>query len=247
MHHDFIRFKQAIEEANNIVVFVGAGLSTESGIPDFRSPNGVWTRYKPVYFSDFLSHHDARVRYWKMKSDSYQLYKTAKPNKGHEWIYSLERNNKLLGLITQNVDGLHRDVGHSPQKYIEIHGTDKEVVCLDCSKRYNAEPFYENPNTIQHPPQCESCNGFLKPATISFGQSLNEDAMNQSKKWTLQSDLFISIGSSLVVQPAASFPVMAKSNNCSLAIINREQTAYDHLADHLIQCEIGELVDYLLD
>tara|TARA_A100001015_G_scaffold72299_1_gene80241 strand:- start:8107 stop:8856 length:750 start_codon:yes stop_codon:yes gene_type:complete len=247
VHNDFKLFKKDVEKASNIVVFVGAGLSTESGVPDYRSPNGVWTKYKPVYYSDFISSHEARKRYWKIKIESFDLYQDVKPNIGHEWIYSLEKENKLLGLITQNIDGLHRIVGHSPQKFIEIHGTDREVICLECKKRWDGKPFYEDKSSLENPPKCDECDGFLKSATISFGQPMDESSMFQAREWTLNADLFIVVGSSLVVQPAASFPVIAKSNNINLAIINRESTPYDHLADHLIQCEIGELASFMLE
>tara|TARA_A100001015_G_scaffold139134_1_gene154222 strand:- start:898 stop:1647 length:750 start_codon:yes stop_codon:yes gene_type:complete len=244
-HFEFELFKQAVEDANNIVVFVGAGLSTDSGVPDFRSPNGIWTKYKPVYFSDFITSEAARKRYWKMKIESFELYQHAQPNDGHKWIYSLEQRNKLLGLITQNVDGLHRVVGHSSDKFIEIHGTDREVACLDCNNRLNAAPFYEDKSSADVPPRCKLCNGFLKPATISFGQSMDKYSMLKARQWTLAADLFIVIGSSLQVQPAASFPVIAQSNQVPLAIINRESTPYDHLADYLFHCEIKELTAVL--
>ena len=245
-HHEFLLLKEQIKKSKNIVVFVGAGLSTESGVPDFRSPNGVWSKYKPVYFSDFISSEKARKRYWAMKIESFEQYQYVQPNIGHKWIYSLEKEQKLLGLITQNVDGLHRVVGHSIDKFIEIHGTDREIICLDCQKRFDAAPFYKHKASAENPPRCADCNGLLKPATISFGQAMDETSMIKAREWTLAADLFIVIGSSLIVQPAASFPVIAKSNQVPLVIINREATPYDHLADHLLHCEIGELAKYLL-
>ena len=244
---EFYTLKRWVLESRRIVVFVGAGLSTESGVPDFRSENGVWQKYEPVYYQDFISSEAARKRYWNMKKESFALYKDVRPNRGHQFIYHLEETGQLLGLITQNVDGLHRLIGHSEEKFIEIHGTDRSISCLDCEKVFDAAPYYENWQCDMDAYRCDSCRGLLKPATISFGQSLRSSDLAKAAEWATSSDLFISMGSSLVVHPAASFPGLAKKAGVRMVIVNRDPTPYDLMADLVIHCEIGELAAFLLE
>lgn len=231
-------FAARIRGCREIVFFTGAGISTESGVPDFRSPGGIWTRYQPVYFDEFLNSEEARVRYWKMKKETHKLYKNVKPNIGHNAIAAFEKREQLLGLITQNVDGLHGLAGVSEEKIVELHGTDRKITCLQCGKEFDPEPIYAR---LPEPPApCDTCGGPLKPATISFGQPMPVEAMRRAQEWSQAAKIFIVVGSSLVVQPAASFPVIAKQGGAMLAIINRDPTPLDDLADFNYRGAIGE-------
>jgi NAD-dependent deacetylase len=236
---DLDEFAAQLRKSRDVVFFTGAGISTESGVPDFRSPGGVWTRYQPVYFQDFISNEAARVRHWRLKKETYELYKNVKPNIAHITIGDLEKRGKLLGLITQNVDGLHSLAGVSDERLVELHGTDRRVSCLDCQKDFEAAAIYESLGDDFAPPVCDVCGGFLKSATISFGQSMPVDAMKQAQAWSERAEVFIVLGSSLQVQPAASFPVIAKRRRSLLAIINRDETPLDDLADFNHRGSIG--------
>jgi len=233
-------FAGKLRSSNNIVFFTGAGISTESGVPDFRSPGGVWTKYQPVYFQDFLSSEPARIQHWKLKKATYELYKTVKPNMGHYAIRDFEKRGQLLGLITQNIDGLHSLAGVSGEKLIEIHGTDRLVTCLSCHKSFEPSAIYENLGEDFSAPTCDACGGFLKSANVSFGQAMPADKMKRAQEWSERAQIFIVIGSSLQVQPAASFPVIAKRAGALLAIVNRDETPLDDLADFAYHGAIGE-------
>lgn len=229
-----------LRSSRDIVFFTGAGISTESGVPDFRSPGGIWTKYQPVYYSDFLESEEARIRQWKMKKETHELYKSVKPNIGHYAIRDFEKRGQLLGLITQNIDGLHSLAGVSDDKIVELHGTDRRVKCLSCAKTFEPEPIYASLVGDFKPPTCDTCGGWLKPATISFGQPMPVDAMRRAQVWSEAAEMFVVIGSSLQVQPAASFPVIAKRSGAILAIINRDPTPFDDLADYNYRGAIGE-------
>lgn len=239
-------FATILRPCRKIVFFTGAGISTESGVPDFRSPGGIWTRYQPVYFSDFITSEEARIRQWKMKRETHELYKNVKPNVGHYAIAELGRRGQLLGLITQNIDGLHEIAGVSPQKIVELHGTDRKIVCLKCGRTFAPEPIYETIVGDFEVPTCTACGGFLKAATISFGQAMPVEAMSRAHELSEEAEIFVVVGSSLVVQPAASFPVIAKENGACLAIINRDPTPLDGGADFIHHGEIGEFFSKLL-
>ena len=191
--------------SRSVVFFTGAGISTESGVPDFRSPGGVWTKYQPVLFQDFLASEAARVQHWQLKKATYELFKTVKPNIGHHAICDFEQRGQLLGLITQNIDGLHKLAGTSDEKLVELHGTDRLVTCLKCAKVLSTLDVYENLAEDFTAPTCDDCGGFLKSANVSFGQSMPIEAMQRAQAWSEQADIFVVIGSSLQVQPAASF------------------------------------------
>ncbi|MEE2801741.1 MAG: Sir2 family NAD-dependent protein deacetylase [Bacteroidota bacterium] len=218
--------KEQINHSSDIVFFTGAGISTESGIPDFRSPNGVWQKYKPVMFQEFCMDPKARERYWQMKYENYLNTKGVKPNSGHNYISQIEKEGKLLGLITQNVDGLHQLSSIPKEKYIEIHGTEKTIACLDCNYKVRADSFFKKATGKFNSPRCpnKSCQGLLKPATISFGQNLNQNALDKAYQMIKEADLFITMGSSLVVYPAARFPEVAAKLGIPVVIINREST-----------------------
>jgi NAD-dependent deacetylase len=242
---DLAEFAARIKDSKAIVFFTGAGISTESGVPDFRSPGGVWSKYQPVYLQDFLTSEAARVQHWRLKKATYELFKTVEPNIGHHAIREFEQRGQLLGLITQNIDGLHKLAGVSDAKLVELHGTDRLVTCLKCGKRYEPADVYENLGEEFTAPTCGKCGGFLKSANVSFGQSMPAEAMQRAQVWSEQAEVFIVIGSSLQVQPAASFPVIAKRSGALLAIINRDETPIDEIADFIHRGAIGEFFERL--
>jgi len=233
-------FAEKLRACRKLVFFTGAGISTESGVPDFRSPGGIWTRYQPVYFDEFLSSEGARIRQWQMKKETHALYRNVQPNVGHYAIRDFEKRGQLLGLITQNIDGLHSLAGVSDDKIVELHGTDRFVKCLDCEKRFEPDPIYESLVGDFKPPACDACGGWLKPATISFGQPMPTEPMRRAQELSESAEVFVVVGTSLQVQPAASFPVIAKRSGGQLAIINRDETPLDYLADFSYRGAIGE-------
>ena len=233
-------FSEKIRESEEIVVFTGAGISTESGIPDFRSPGGVWTRYRPVTFQEYMSSEASRIEAWKRRLDGWEQYKNAKPNIGHYFVHSLDAKGKLVGLITQNVDGLHSKAGLPDEKIVELHGSNRKVICLQCDREFDPDEIIKQLVGDFASPKCDVCGGILKSATVSFGQAMPENAMRLAQEWTEQAEVFIVMGSSLQVQPAASFPVVAKRNGALLAIINREAGPLDDTADFVHHSAIGE-------
>ena len=232
---------QYINEAKNIVIFTGAGISTESGIPDFRGPQGVWKTNTPIYFQDFIGSEEVRKDSWKRKFSGQDIIKKAKPNIGHLAVAEVINKHESAYLITQNVDNLHQDAGVPDDKITEIHGNAHYASCLDCGIRYELnsikKAFLEN-ETV---PYCDSCGGIIKTATISFGQSMPEEGMQIAQRKTLGCDLFITIGTSLVVYPAAGFPKLAKEIGAKLIIINNEPTDFDPIADLVIHEQIGKV------
>ena len=224
---------QIIKEARKILIFSGAGMSTESGIPDFRSPGGVWSKYDPsdFYFDKIISSEKAREKYWEMSTEFYDTMKDAVPNRAHLAIRAIEESGKLLAIVTQNIDNLHHKAGNSPERIIEIHGTAFSVSCLSCGKKYDRDDIQERLNSGVKVPYCDDCAGILKPDTISFGQAMPEDKMADALMYARECDLCIVLGSSLVVYPAASVPVHAVQNGARLIIINRDETPLDAEAD----------------
>lgn len=239
---------ERILRARRTVVFVGAGLSTESGIPDFRSPGGIWTRFDPEEFTyqNFLASERARERYWQLGSEIYALIKSAKPNAAHLAIAEMERLGLLDCLITQNIDGLHFKAGNTPERVIEIHGTVMYVLCLSCGKRYGRDAIEERLAAGERVPRCDDCAGLLKPATVAFGQPMPEKETTEAFRRARAADLFICIGSSLVVHPAAQLPVVAKDNGAFLVIINRDPTACDSLADIIHRGVAGPAMEEIM-
>lgn len=229
---------------DRVVVFSGAGISTESGISDFRSPGGIWERFDPTELSypRFVASARSRRRYWDFYRENWGLTREAKPNAAHYAVAAMEKMGKLAAVITQNIDGLHQKAGSSPEKVLELHGNMWEVRCLTCNKPYAWEEVYQRLLDGAEVEDCSSCGGLLKPATVSFGQSLPEDALEKSHRYSVESDLFISIGSSLVVYPAASFPELAKNRGAKLVIINRDPTPLDEIADLVIHDQIGPVM-----
>ena len=235
---------QLIREAERILVFSGAGLSTESGIPDFRSPGGLWSKYDPseFYFDRFLSDERARATYWKMSTESYQIMKDARPNRAHLAIKTVEDMGTLLAVVTQNIDRLHHKAGNSPDKIIEIHGTAFSVSCLSCGKTYDRNDIEDRIKSGVDVPYCDDCSGVLKPDTISFGQAMPEDKMAKSLTLARKSDLCMALGSSLVVYPAASVPSVAVESGAKLMIINRDETPLDPQADVVVHGSLSEVL-----
>ncbi len=209
------------------LIFTGAGISTASGIPDFRGPQGVWTRRKPVYFQDFMTSEAARIEHWDYKLEARDAFRAAKPNAVHHAIVRLERAGKLCAVVTQNIDALHSLAGTSADRLVELHGTNRLVECQSCHWRGDPEPHFEYFRINRRPPLCE-CGGFLKPATISFGQSLNPGELERAQQAALEADLVVALGSTLSVYPAASFPLIAAERGAPYIIVNRGATDHDH-------------------
>src|ERR1043166_3823111 len=233
------RLGELIGSAKRIVAFTGAGISTESGIPDFRSPGGIWTKYRPIEFGEFLSSADSRREAWRRKFSTDETMKKATPNAGHRALARLVEQGKMTAVVTQNIDGLHQVSGVPDDKVIELHGNATYAACLDCRRRYELDWVREIFAVDERLPLCTGCGGMIKTATISFGQSMPEAEMQRAQEVTLAADLFIVLGSSLVVYPAAGFPLMAKRTGSRLVIVNREPTEQDELADLVINAEMG--------
>ena len=231
-----------IAEARRVVAFTGAGISTESGIPDFRSPGGVWSRMKPIYFQDFVNDPQSRREAWLRTFTGAAGWTGAMPNSGHYAIARLVEIGKIKTVITQNVDNLHQDSGVPADKVIELHGNASYAKCLDCEERHELEELKDSFLKAGEIPYCRRCGGLVKSATISFGQSMPQGAMARAQDAALSCDLFLVLGSSLVVYPAAGFPLIAKRNGAALAIVNREPTELDRYADLVINEEIGQVM-----
>ena len=228
-----------VSECERPVIFTGAGISTESGIPDFRGPQGVWKTMQPIMFNDFVGSEDIRREYWQRHLQGHNKMSDANPNQGHVAIADMFALKLAGHLITQNVDGLHEAAGVESDRITEIHGNATYATCLDCGIRYELADIRAKFQEDNTPPTCTSCGGIVKTATISFGQAMPGAEMRKSEEVTTKCDLFIAIGSSLVVYPAAGFPELAKRLGARLVIINREATDMDQLADMVLHTEIG--------
>jgi NAD-dependent deacetylase len=235
-----VELKGLVATARVVVPFTGAGISTESGIPDFRSPGGRWTQNRPIGFDEFLSSAEMRAEAWRRRFAMEKEFADAKPSRGHAALASLYRGGKVPAVITQNIDNLHQMSGIAAEDVVELHGNTTYALCLDCGQRYTLawvkQRFEEQGGAA---PNCSACGGPVKSATVSFGQSMPEAAMRRAEELAHACDLFLAVGSSLVVWPAAGFPLMAKRNGARLVIINREATDFDEIADLVIQEDIG--------
>jgi NAD-dependent deacetylase len=223
------------------MVFTGAGVSTGSGIPDFRGPNGVWTRRRPVYYHDFMTSEAARIEHWDYKLEAWPAFRAARPNPVHRAIVKLENAGKVRAVVTQNIDGLHALAGSYVEHLIELHGTNLLVECQSCGWRGDPEPSFEEFRIHRKPPLCE-CGGFLKPATISFGQELDPLTLRRAIEASLEADLVIALGSTLSVYPAASIPLHAANRGTPYVIINRGPTDHDDQSSVSLRLE-GEVTD----
>jgi NAD-dependent deacetylase len=231
-----------IDRASVIVPFTGAGISTECGIPDFRSPGGLWTKNQPIPYQDFISSQEMRNEAWRRRFALEPNFAAARPGRGHRALSSLHRAGKIPAVITQNIDNLHQASGFAPECVIELHGNTTYAICLGCGRRYELSWVCERFEPAEEAPDCPGCGGHVKSATVSFGQAMPVAAMQRAEELTLACNLFIAIGSSLVVWPAAGFPLMAKRNGSALVIINREPTDFDNLADLVVRQDIGEVL-----
>ena len=238
MDEDLEELSRLIDTADRVVLFTGAGISTESGIPDFRSPGGVWTKQSPIDFSDFIRSDTARRETWRRRFAMEQALRQATPNRGHRAVAELIRSGKAPAVITQNIDGLHQDSGIPDDRVIELHGNTTYAHCLDCGARYEIDALRVDFEQDRIVPHC-ACGGWVKTATVSFGQSMPLNEMRRAERETLLADLFIAIGSSLVVYPAAGFPELAKRNGTPLVILNLQQTGLDDVADLVLNRPIG--------
>lgn len=232
------QFREWQAESAAVVAFTGAGISTESGIPDFRSPGGVWAKNRTIYFREFQMSAEARFEYWRQKAEAHRDFVVAKPNITHLTLADWERSGRLRGVITQNIDGLHQEAGS--QQVLELHGTARFIGCLSCSWREPADAWVEMFVREQRVPNCPQCGGLLKHATVSFGQSLPEDVLEAAVEWATDCKLFLALGSSLVVEPAASLPRLARQQGAKLVIVNRDPTPLDNLARMVVNAPLGE-------
>lgn len=228
-----------LAESKSTVAFTGAGISTESGIPDFRSPGGVWAKNDPVYFEDFMSREESRYEYWRQKAEAHQGFAEARPNITHDTLAAWEQQGDLRGVITQNIDGLHQDAGS--RNVLELHGTARHIACMDCDWIEPSDAWVAKFIADDRVPDCPSCNGRLKHATVSFGQHLPTEILRQAAHWAGESELFVTLGSSLVVHPAASLPQMARDRGARLVIVNREPTPLDSIANLIVNAPLGDL------
>lgn len=240
---------ELIQTSRKILIFVGAGLSTESGIPDFRSPGGVWDKYDPsdFYFDRIVSSESAREKYWQMSTEFWDTMKDAMPSRGHFAILKLEAMGRLTGIVTQNIDNLHHKTGNAPENIIEIHGNAFTVSCLSCRKKYDRALIQERLQSGVKVPYCDDCSGILKPDTVSFGQSMPEDKMAKAYRLAEECDLCIVLGSSLVVYPAAYIPMHAVEKGAKLMIINRDGTGLDSKAALVVHDSIGKVFGEMVD
>lgn len=235
-----LKLEEYLKKSKKIVFFTGAGISTDSGIPDFRGPKGVWKSSTPIYFQDFISSKEKRVESWRRKFGNELSIDSATPNEGHKKIAEIMKVKDSF-LITQNVDNLHQDSGIDANQISELHGNATYAKCLDCNKRYELEALKSEFLETNEPPLCSECAGILKTATISFGQAMPEKEMQISQKKAIESDLFICIGTSLAVFPAADLPLLAKETGATLVILNNEPTQMDQYADLVINRDISEV------
>lgn len=239
------RAREWIGAASRIVGFTGAGISTESGVSDFRGPNGVWARNRTIYFQEFISNEADRIEAWRQKVESWPEMRGAQPNAGHRTFVELYRRGQLAAMITQNIERLHQRSGLPGEMVLELHGTTTEAMCLTCGDRIDMNEAVARVESGEGAPKCRKCGGLLKPATISFGQTMPQQVLLAAYQAAESCDLFLAVGSSLVVHPAASLPLVAKRGGARLIIINRDETPLDAAADLVIHGEIGSILPAL--
>jgi len=240
MSNEIERAAQLLRGARRAVALTGAGLSTESGIPDFRSPGGVWERFRPIEYQEFLASHAAREEHWRYKHATVPVMLAAQPNPAHRALAELEAAGRLQAVITQNIDGLHQRAGS--RRVLELHGTNLEALCLRCERRVSIGAALARLDAGEDVPTCADCGGWLKPATVSFGQSLPTDVLREAAMLAEQSDCLLALGSSLLVNPAASLAGVAKRSGAALVIITLGETPYDDLADVRLHAKVGEVL-----
>ena len=229
-----------IAAANVIVPFTGAGISTESGIPDFRSPGGLWSRNRPIPYDEFVASQDARDESWRRRFNMEPTFAAARPGRGHRALAALYKAGKIPAVITQNIDNLHQSSGFAADHVVELHGNTTYARCIGCDKHHDLIWAKQRFDSTGKAPSCDDCGGPVKTATISFGQAMPEDAMRRASELAQNCDLFLVVGSSLVVWPAAGMPLLAKNCGAQLVIVNNEPTEQDDAADLVIRHDIGE-------
>ncbi len=238
------RLRELVHAAGNIVPFTGAGISTECGIPDFRSPGGLWTKNRPIPFDEFVSSQEARNESWRRRFAMEEQFAGAKPGRGHHAIASLYRAGKVPAVVTQNIDNLHQASGIPGEDIVELHGNTTFARCLDCSERFELQWVRGRMDAGNGcAPDCPRCGGYIKTATISFGQAMPDAAVRRAQDLAQSCELLLSIGSSLVVWPAAGLPLLAKRSGAMLVIINREPTDFDEIADLVVRDDIGTVLE----
>ncbi len=232
---------QLLAASEQILIFTGAGISTGSGIPDYRGPQGIWKQRQPVYYQDFMRSEAARIEYWDYKLQGWEGFRDARPNAVHQAIVELEQAHKICAVITQNIDGLHTKAGTTAERLIELHGTNLAVECQSCWKRTPPAAHFESFKHTGTVPVCKKCGGFLKPATISFGQNLRQEDLTRASEAAAATDLVIALGSTLLIHPAASLPLMAANRGVPYVIINRGATEHDGHCDLTLRMD-GDVV-----
>lgn len=249
MSEDEAKLAELVQSARRIVIFSGAGISTESGIPDFRGPGGIWTKFDPSEFTiqNFMASAESRTKYWLRSTGMYEQIIESEPNAAHRAVALLEEAGRLGAVITQNVDGLHQQAGNSPDKVIELHGTTRDVACLSCGDRQPREAFQPLVQADGTAPDCEKCGGLIKPATISFGQALEPPVLERAAEEVERCDLFLVVGSSLVVYPAAGLPMLAVSRGTPLAIVNLQETPHDGQAEVVVREMAGTVLPPIVE
>lgn len=234
--------KALIDTSVKIVAFTGAGISTDSGIPDYRSQGGIWEQYQPVYFDEFVRDPSARRLYWQRKWELWPALAAARPGPGHRYVAGLHETGKLTGVVTQNIDGLHERSGVPREDIVNLHGTALWTRCLDCDYEIPSHDLYESHDLESGVPLCPECGGLLKPATISFGQNLEKETITRAEKMALECDLLLVFGSTLIVYPAANIPTLAKRAGAKVAIVTLSETPFDYEADLVINEPIAKVV-----
>jgi len=228
-----------VRRAERIVALTGAGISTESGIPDYRGPNGLWATQKPPELGDYETNEAARIGFWQERRARYPQMLERQPNSGHLALTAFEHAGKLLGIITQNIDGLHQKAGSDPDRVIELHGTTHEVRCMSCGRRYTGIDIQGRLDNGEIDPRCLACGGVLRSGTILFGEALPKSAIERALALSQEADLMLVIGTSLVVNPAARLPLIAMRGGAWIAVVNREPTALDEHADIVVRGDAG--------
>jgi NAD-dependent deacetylase len=231
-----------LERSERVLVFTGAGISTGSGIPDFRGPKGVWQTRTPTYLQDFMASDRARREYWEFKLESFRVFRDARPNRTHESIVALERAGRLECVVTQNVDGLHQAAGTARDKLVELHGTNSEVECVRCAVRETPDRAMADFERTREPPRCKACEGLMKPAVVMFGQALDPKQLERAREASEAADLILALGSSLVVTPAADIPLFGVRRGTPYVIVNQGETPHDGLASLRLDCDVGDVL-----
>jgi NAD-dependent deacetylase len=235
------RLVQLLARSARLLVFTGAGISTGSGIPDFRGPQGVWKRRRPVYFDEFLASEEKRIEYWDYKLEGWETFRDAAPNACHHAIARLARAGRVVAIVTQNIDGLHQRAGAEPESVIELHGTNASTQCVSCGHRGDPAPVMERFRRERTSPRCE-CGGLVKLATISFGQALEPATLVRASEAAAEADAVLSLGSTLSVYPAAEIPLLAARRGVPYAIINQGETEHDAVATFKIDGDVAAVL-----